>query len=481
MRPTRPAMRRVVALLIAAGLLASLPVAASAGRALRVQEQTLEAGCNVEDAAWQAGTFAFLTSRGDPYGELFAWAVPVDEEAPPDYLADGSVPPMVVSWSGYDATLELPVTDGTGAPAGTATVAYDLEAVGDPIPLETRDHTSNAWFIETGTGWELEGTATIGLPDGSSIEASCFGFARDVRIFETDPSSRIRQDDRVQLECALVGPDEQTLDLGIDLAADGGDGFIFGTVGLTGEPLAGLDGQGAVDGASIEGTATMHDPFTGEQLGTAALDATLSPTGERETIVMPYTNGPIRLTFDYQAVDGTFTVMPDTGDPVVFDLTDCVAAAVHIKDQLHAANGPKPKGKAVPNDTPDTAQPLDVGDQARVMTRTAAPAPEAPSEDCLGFDLVGTVWYSVTAESDGPLTIDTAGSDFDTALAVYAADGSLDPIPGACNDDVGVPPFGRLIQAQVTFEAVAGTTYLVQVGSFPGDGQLYGKLIIAVR
>ena len=50
------------------------------------------------------------------------------------------------------------------------------------------------------------------------------------------------------------------------------------------------------------------------------------------------------------------------------------------------------------------------------------------------------------------VTIDTAGSDFDTAIAVYtaAAHGSLEPVDGACVDDVPLEPVGRTLQAAVT-------------------------------
>jgi N-acetylneuraminic acid mutarotase len=76
-----------------------------------------------------------------------------------------------------------------------------------------------------------------------------------------------------------------------------------------------------------------------------------------------------------------------------------------------------------------------------------------------GVDGGKSVWWRWTATTSGQSTIDTLGSDFDTLLAVYTgssvASGSLTTV--ASNDDaVGT-------QSQVTFDAVAGTTYQIAV------------------
>ena len=61
-----------------------------------------------------------------------------------------------------------------------------------------------------------------------------------------------------------------------------------------------------------------------------------------------------------------------------------------------------------------------------------------------------------------------------TAPAAFA------PVPERCVDDVPVLPFGRTLQAAVTFPTVVGTTYYVQAGGlaeiFP-----YGNLRVRVR
>lgn len=73
-----------------------------------------------------------------------------------------------------------------------------------------------------------------------------------------------------------------------------------------------------------------------------------------------------------------------------------------------------------------------------------------------------TVWYAMTLSQNTSVTVDTAGSDYDTVLSVYQAASSDDFAEVACNDDsVG-------LQAMVSFAAAAGATYFVQAGAF-GD------------
>jgi hypothetical protein len=98
-------------------------------------------------------------------------------------------------------------------------------------------------------------------------------------------------------------------------------------------------------------------------------------------------------------------------------------------------------------------------------TTEATTAPEDP--DCAGSG--PTVWYAFTPAADVFVFADTFGSDYDTTLSVYTDEGgALTQI--ACNDD-----FNGL-QSGVLFEATAGTTYFIMVGSFasgPGGGLIF--------
>ncbi|OHB63115.1 MAG: hypothetical protein A2168_04655 [Planctomycetes bacterium RBG_13_50_24] len=73
------------------------------------------------------------------------------------------------------------------------------------------------------------------------------------------------------------------------------------------------------------------------------------------------------------------------------------------------------------------------------------------------------IWYCYTATCTGQATVSLAGSNFDTMLAVY--DGcECDPTSNdliECNDDAGGD-----YQSAVTFNAIAGKQYLIEVGGY---------------
>ncbi len=72
-----------------------------------------------------------------------------------------------------------------------------------------------------------------------------------------------------------------------------------------------------------------------------------------------------------------------------------------------------------------------------------------------------SVWWSWTAPADGYVTLSTAGSDFDTLLAVYTGT-AVKRLNGVnSNDDDG-----DLQTSSVTFNAVAGTIYRIAVDGF---------------
>ena len=80
---------------------------------------------------------------------------------------------------------------------------------------------------------------------------------------------------------------------------------------------------------------------------------------------------------------------------------------------------------------------------------------DEPNHEPNGNGGTRSVWYTWQAPSSGKATITTAGSDFDTVLAVYIGSsvGSLTPIKK--NDDVEL---GVITTSMVEFDAVAGTT-----------------------
>ncbi len=84
-----------------------------------------------------------------------------------------------------------------------------------------------------------------------------------------------------------------------------------------------------------------------------------------------------------------------------------------------------------------------------------------------------SVWWTWTAPANGPVTISTTNSQFDTILGVYTGTGVDTLTLVAENDDIGL---GRS-QSSVTFQAASGTVYRIAVD---GYGNQIGGIVLTV-
>lgn len=118
--------------------------------------------------------------------------------------------------------------------------------------------------------------------------------------------------------------------------------------------------------------------------------------------------------------------------------------------------------------------------------------PPPPNDDCANAEAIGNVtdypystefatfdgpggcltspnlWYTYEATCDGEVTVDLCGSLYDTKLAVYEGTTCWGP-EIACNDDACG------LQSSVTFDALTGETFLIEVGGYSaatGDGDI---------
>ena len=82
-----------------------------------------------------------------------------------------------------------------------------------------------------------------------------------------------------------------------------------------------------------------------------------------------------------------------------------------------------------------------------------------PGEPRPCADIDNTVWYSYTPASSGVLAVDTNGSDYDTAIAVYTGSSLGSLLNVACDNDAGF-----LTNSRIAFVAQAGVNYYFQVG-----------------
>jgi hypothetical protein len=125
-----------------------------------------------------------------------------------------------------------------------------------------------------------------------------------------------------------------------------------------------------------------------------------------------------------------------------------------------------------PNDDISAPTAISLPSSTAQSTVEATLGPTDPTECPSGGH---SVWFSYTADADGQLRATTFGSDYDTILFVGTPDGAGGLAVLGCNDDAVD------LQSAVRFDAVAGTTYLLMVGSFldSAGGELVLDLSVA--
>jgi hypothetical protein len=185
---------------------------------------------------------------------------------------------------------------------------------------------------------------------------------------------------------------------------------------------------------------------------TAAPATTAAPTTEAPVTAAPTTAAP------------TATAAPTTAAPVTVPPT---------APPTTAAPAPAPTGGA-PSDGLAGAPLLAVPTTVAPFSNAGFGLDGGEPQTCAGIG--GTVWFKVQAPASGTLSVNTAGSSFDTVLAVYSgpatASGFGELSNLGCVDDT---PSSS--QAAISIPVPAGATVYVQVG---GYASATGTLMIAV-
>jgi hypothetical protein len=337
---------------------------------------------------------------------------------------------------------------------------------------------------------EVVGTAHLEFDNGSTAEVSgCSGSVVSRTMDrQSDPKAQVTSASSSGAWCFPVQQGSRVDELWIDTATEDW-GLTLSTYDDAGTPDDVEDDTGAFyssattvtlaeieDGTSLDlpGTTLQGDPVTATVTlawsgGTVAPAVLWSGTWTQRSTI---TSGP--LTGTITDPDGRVTAI------------DCFAYdADHHR--VDAGGGSPPTGRPPGNDTPGGAIAL-TGTATVQTSGSALEAEQAnpctePWEDQPDYRATHTVWFTVTGA--GRITIDTAGTRFDTAVAVYTVDdtGSLSPVDDACNDDWWRPLSPGLVtlslQARSSFDAMSGATYYVQVGGVSSD-ENYGALRVAL-
>jgi hypothetical protein len=478
-------MKRLLALLASLVLAASLPAAATAGRATRFSDHSVSMFCDGLTAVSGGGSTFFSATLSDNFGpdaSVDFWSTN-DTSGSPDLFRDFEQS-VVVTWNGSVLAGSIPLLDSNGNAAGSATFSATLVASGDPFPFNDRFRDGNHWHEFSGVSQPMSTSGTLSVGGSTFSLDACFGDETTVSVFETNPSSFVAHFSSREVGCDLSNANGDTGYLFASLAE--GDVFIdAGAFAADSSTATGAFGSGTLTNGVLDATLDPYDIDTGEPVaGGASIHLEIVGSGEPFSYLLKYATGREVAQGVLLDLEGTLTI-----GTIQFDLGACVGVDARTKIIDTQPSGPKPGGKVPSNDLPSGAKLLTVGARTSVATKGASPDREAPYE-CLTFDdggevfevLVGnTVWYTIVG-TGGSVTVDTAGSDYDTVIAVYTSDGAggFTPVPGACVDDVTIQPIGRTLQAAVTWDTVAGTTYYIQIGGYP-QSFTYGNLRVAVR
>jgi hypothetical protein len=457
-------------------LAAFAPAAASAAPPTRFTDHAVVVDCFLTNDDGTVGAFAVDSSEFGAFGELTFWAAPATPgNADPTLVSIGAdVSATDTSLSADYELVALPSED----PGGTAELRVTLTPTGPAEPVSDRFREGNRWNRIEGTIQPVAVEGTLDVPGAATFDAAgCFGAIQDLTFYATNPASFVERFDNFSLSCFW-----ETADGEVALFASADMFFAFGDVSVS-------DATGEYAGfADVTMTTTAFDgtwdlflqPDGETAVGSASASATLASTGE--TIRTKDASPPNFARFISQpfSVDGELEVTTPGGTQTLpMDGEHCFAAQEHAFFHSVRPAGPKPGPLA--NDAPEDAAPARLGRMIRIVTGGNALAPEEPCtvvdpETNQEFELPFgyTAWWTFVG-TGGAVTIDTAGSTFDTILAVYTGSpGSFTQV--ACVDDVFEPDFS--LQSRVTIDTLAGVTYYVQAGGFGGDS---GRLQLVIR
>ena len=238
-------------------------------------------------------------------------------------------------------------------------------------------------------------------------------------------------------------------------------------------PSVSIVASDAVAAETRSGQTANRGQFTISRTGatTAALTLAYSVSGSA-------TNGT-----DYNRLSGTVTIPVGRSsvtlsvspvDDSLVEGTETVVVTLNAGAAI-SVNATRGSASISLQDNEASNRTNDNFADSRVLTGTsvtatgsnAAATAEAGEPNPAGVSGGRSVWWSWTASSSGGVTLSTAGSSFDTTLGVYTGSSVSSLRLVAENDDENFD--NGVYSSRVTFNAVAGTTYRIQVNGYNGD------------
>jgi hypothetical protein len=485
-----PDMRRVLVFAaMAALIIGSIPSITAAARATRSEDVQLIMSCVIESE--EQGTLYLVAGVSAEYGAasvLYWWAPELDPyEQPPTLFSDGGTPAGTVDGASLSGSLPLYLYE-TGEPAGEGSFSASFVDAGEPLSYRDVSQGSNARSVSEAFIQPLAVTGSVQLPDATYDDLSeCQAAREHYTFFGTNPDTRIERSSGIGLSCEWA-----TDDLQVQMyASAGASGFAFGEIFVT-DATGNYAGFAEISldeetfSASWELMSLIQEgeistaAVGGEIAGSAAAAATLMSTGESGHVFDRSRSQMFKFFYEVFAVSGELTIVTPAGEVSLPMGDNCFANSADSQIRFSSPSGHG--GRRLANDQPADAEPIAIGDAVSVPTAGTEAAPEASctivSEEAGGeveIPLGHTAWWSFTG-TGGDVTIDTAGSDFDTVLGVYVLQGE-ELVQVGCVDDVFEDPEATL-QARLTVSTEADVTYLIQAGGF---GESTGQLELSVQ
>jgi hypothetical protein len=462
-------MRRAAgSVLVALVVALILPTSVLAAKAERQSDTSLQLWCGeLQSEAGSAYVNAWI-GEGETFADLGFWATPAEQ-------GEDSV-----TWAGWsnealmsvgDSALEItfgvyvPAEDEEHEPVfvGDAIFSATLTPAGDVETFRSNDQYGNAHSRSSGSLQQYDVAGSLVLPDDISFDlSSCDIFRISEDWFSNAPTHSVSHSGQLDLSCGWETEDgyaalfavNYDVATGANVWISSGGSFLIGA------------GDATLSSSAFEASFDLYPGWDAEEpVGTASASATLS---RLDRVSDTQVFGDSRYTFKGArlGVSGNLTIESPAGTTSFpMDDASCQASDIRISELPARHERVQP----VENDTPDAALPLKVGDKLLVSTSGTEAAPEAPCflDDGEGgtfeVPVSNSVWWRIEG-TGGSLTIDTAGSSFDTVVAVYLVDGTSVGEQVGCVDDVD-----EGAQARITFDAAAGTLYFVQTGGFDGE------------
>ena len=324
--------------------------------------------------------------------------------------------PTSPSGTSNDACANAVFPDTMPYSSTTVTTGATIDATDPTVGCGNGSRAKSAWYRFTAPS---TGTLTVNT-FGSNYDTILATYTGTCGAFTAVPGACNDDSSGAQSRVSFTASAGTTYYFMVSAYSSNGGSLVFQ-----------LTFQGAGPTATFTPTFTPPPP-------TPTRTQTPSPT-------FTFTLGPPTATFTSGPPTATFTATPTfTTAP--------------------AATPTSPSGLF--NDACGSATTIDGAPYSSSMATNAATTDATdPAPSCGNHSRGKSVWYRFTAPSNGTLTVNTFGSNYDTILAAYTGScNSYTAVTGACNDDTSGA------QSRISFTATGGTMYYFLVTAYSSNG-----------